>query len=149
MLRRTLSRALRLGLLAGLVGGAVKLVRQRRPSNPRAAGSDPHSQSPPPGAVTGDEAPPAPEQALVEPTMLQDVVDRKTADDEATAGPSTGAAWVEPDGDACPAGYPVKAKESSKIFHLPGMINYDRTTPDRCYRDEAAAESDGYRPAKR
>jgi hypothetical protein len=43
----------------------------------------------------------------------------------------------------------VKAKLASKIFHLPGMLNYDRTRPDRCYRDAGAAEADGLRPAKR
>jgi hypothetical protein len=38
---------------------------------------------------------------------------------------------------------------SSKIFHVPGGLSYDRTKPDRCYRDEAAAESDGLRKAAR
>ena len=60
-----------------------------------------------------------------------------------------GAAWLEPvDGD-CPASHPVKAKLSSGIYHLPGGLSYDRTHPDRCYRDAAAAEADGLRPAKR
>ena len=57
--------------------------------------------------------------------------------------------WVEPEGDVCPATHPVKAKLASKIFHLPGMLNYARTRPDRCYRDAEAAEADGLRPAKR
>jgi hypothetical protein len=43
----------------------------------------------------------------------------------------------------------VKAKLASKIFHLPGMANYERTNPDRCYLDPGAAEADGLRPAKR
>ncbi len=61
-----------------------------------------------------------------------------------------GAAWVEPVGDGdCPDGFPIKAKMSSKIFHSPGQLNYDRTTPDRCYVDAAAAEADGLRAAKR
>ena len=59
------------------------------------------------------------------------------------------AAWVDPDGGVCPVTHPVKAKLASKIFHLPGMLNYKRTRPDRCYRDAGAAESDGLRPAKR
>ena len=59
------------------------------------------------------------------------------------------ATWVEPNGDVCPTAHPVKAKLSSKIFHLPGMLNYDRTKPDRCYRDAPAAEADGLRAAKR
>jgi hypothetical protein len=57
--------------------------------------------------------------------------------------------WVEPDGATCPATHPVKAKLSSRIFHLPGMANYDRTNPDRCYRGAAEAEADGLRQAKR
>ena len=43
----------------------------------------------------------------------------------------------------------MKAKLTSKIFHLPGMANYERTHPDRCYVDAAEAEADGLRPAKR
>ena len=71
------------------------------------------------------------------------------ADGDAAGSPSE-QAWVEPDGTgACLASHPVKAKMSSKIFHLPGQLNYDRTTPDRCYRDAVAAEADGLRAAKR
>lgn len=61
----------------------------------------------------------------------------------------TGAGWVEPVGGTCPSTHPVKAKMASRIFHLPGMAAYDRTSADRCYSDAAAAESDGLRPAKR
>jgi hypothetical protein len=43
----------------------------------------------------------------------------------------------------------VKAKLSSRLFHLPGMFAYARTRPDRCYRDEAAAVADGLTRAKR
>jgi hypothetical protein len=64
--------------------------------------------------------------------------------------PSTiAAAWVEPDEGACPISHPVKVKLASGIFHVPGGLAYDRTSPDRCYRDVAAAESDGFRPSKR
>jgi hypothetical protein len=62
---------------------------------------------------------------------------------------SNGAAWVEPDGGACPATHPVKAKLASGIFHVPGGANYERTNADRCYLTAEAAESDGLRPAKR
>ncbi|HEX6312098.1 MAG TPA: hypothetical protein VF152_10770 [Acidimicrobiia bacterium] len=58
-------------------------------------------------------------------------------------------AWVEPSGETCPASHPVKGKLSSKIFHVPGGQSYDRTHPDRCYRDAAAAEADGLRQAAR
>lgn len=58
--------------------------------------------------------------------------------------------WVEPAADgACPVGYPVKGKLSSGIYHVPGGVNYERTTPDRCYADERAAEADGLRASKR
>jgi hypothetical protein len=72
-------------------------------------------------------------------------VKRAPAKKAAKAAP----AWVEPSGGVCPTGHPVKAKLASKIFHLPGMLNYERTNPDRCYRDPATAEADGLRPAKR
>jgi hypothetical protein len=42
----------------------------------------------------------------------------------------------------------VKAKLSSGIFHVPGGMNYERTRPDRCYVDSAAAERDGLRRSK-
>lgn len=59
------------------------------------------------------------------------------------------ATWVEPVDGACPASHPVKAKLASGIFHLPDGQLYDRTVPDRCYRDAATAEADGLRASKR
>jgi len=59
-------------------------------------------------------------------------------------------AWVAPDDAAdALASYPVKAKESSRLYHLPGMLAYDRTRPDRCYMSAEAAEADGFVRAKR
>jgi len=66
-----------------------------------------------------------------------------------TAPASGGDAWVEPTDGTCPASHPVKAKMSSKIFHVEGGLNYTRTHPDRCYRDPAAAEADGLRKSAR
>jgi hypothetical protein len=63
--------------------------------------------------------------------------------------PAPAPAWIEPEGDVCPASHPIKAKLSSKIFHRPGGANYTRTRPDRCYATEAAATSDGFTAAKR
>nr|MBA3654095.1 nuclease [Actinomycetota bacterium] len=57
--------------------------------------------------------------------------------------------WVEPQGAVCPLSYPIKAKLASRIYHLPGMFNYTRTRPDRCYATETAAKRDGFTPAKR
>ena len=68
----------------------------------------------------------------------------------AQAAPADGGdAWVEPTDGTCPASHPVKAKMSSKIFHVEGGLNYARTHPDRCYRDPAAAEADGLRKSAR
>ncbi len=65
-------------------------------------------------------------------------------------GPSDAGApaWVDPVDGACPDGYPVKAKLTSGIFHVPGGMNYPRVKPDRCFRDEAAALEAGLRPSK-
>jgi hypothetical protein len=58
-------------------------------------------------------------------------------------------AWLPANEDgSTPAGHPVKVKESSGIFHVPGGRFYDRTKPDRCYPTAAAAEADGYRRSK-
>jgi micrococcal nuclease len=57
--------------------------------------------------------------------------------------------WVEASGTLCPETHPIKAKLSSRIFHLPGMLAYDRTRPDRCYGTEEAADADGFTKAKR
>ncbi len=66
------------------------------------------------------------------------------------AAPAAGTAWVAPaEGGGCPDGHPVKAKLSSKIYHLPGMSAYARTNPDRCYASPEAAEADGFTRAKR
>jgi hypothetical protein len=61
---------------------------------------------------------------------------------------NAGRRWVEAVDGACPTSHPVKAKEASGIYHLPGSSVYARTRPERCYVDAAAAEADGYRAAK-
>ena len=65
------------------------------------------------------------------------------------SSPSDRDKWIEPVDGACPASHPVKAKLVSGIYHEAGGLSYDRTQPDRCYRDAATAESDGLRPSKR
>lgn len=67
---------------------------------------------------------------------------------ETDATPTT-TPWMDPVDGACPLSHPVKAKLASGIYHVPGSALYDRTKPDRCYLDAAAAESDGLRPPKR
>ncbi|MGZ8802738.1 MAG: sunset domain-containing protein [Mycobacterium sp.] len=58
------------------------------------------------------------------------------------------ARWVLPVDGLCPDGYPIKANESSGIYHVPGGRFYERTSPDRCYANAEDAVADGYRPAK-
>ena len=58
--------------------------------------------------------------------------------------------WMPPHPDGSPPdGYPVKAKRTSGIYHVPGGVAYERTFPDRCYPSAEAAEADGFRAAKR
>ena len=59
------------------------------------------------------------------------------------------ARWTDPVEKACPTGFPVKVKLASGIYHLPGMLAYERTSPDRCYTSAEEAEADGFRAAKR
>ena len=109
--------------------------------------ASPQAQPSPPQPSARQEA-----DGRAEPA--QKAASRKTAAKKAkkaakkTAAPS-GRAWVEPDEGACPQSHPVKAKLSSKIFHLPGMLVYERTNADRCYTDADAATGDGFRAAKR
>jgi hypothetical protein len=56
--------------------------------------------------------------------------------------------WVAPVDGECPSGYPIKANDKSRIFHVPGGRFYDRTVAERCYATADDAVADGYRPAK-
>jgi hypothetical protein len=56
---------------------------------------------------------------------------------------------VEPVDGACPASHPVKGKASSGLFHLPGMVAYERANADTCFVDADAAEAAGFTRAKR
>ncbi|HUF33783.1 MAG TPA: hypothetical protein VMN58_11320 [Acidimicrobiales bacterium] len=111
----------------------------------------PESPTPDWADAAADEAE-APAPTAFEPAPKKKAAAKKAPGRKATAkkGAAKKAAWIEPDADGtCPGSHPVKAKLSSKIFHLPGMLNYERTAPDRCYVDPDAAESDGLRAAKR
>jgi hypothetical protein len=110
----------------------------------------------PPRAPAPPVDPSPGEAPLPEPEVVVREGGRTGADAEADRQPPVvapewqpPAAWVGPDGNACPASHPVKAKLGSRIFHVPGMANYARTVPDRCYVDASAAEGDGFRRAKR
>lgn len=99
------------------------------------------------------EGPPAPPTSESCSPVSADGV-RAASPGGASASPPVGAgagapAWVEPGPDGCPPGYLVKAKRSSRLYHLPGMAAYERTRPDRCYASAEAAEADGFARAKR
>ena len=147
-------RSFRFGLLLGLLGGAAvtlaKVFGARSPQRlapttgpvtdpwPRLA-SDPTVAAAPIARPIPDPAAPAVTAPVKTAPTKKAAAKRK----------APAKAWVEPKGGVCPTSHPVKAKLASKIFHLPGMLNYDRTNPDRCYVDAKKAEADGLRAAKR
>jgi hypothetical protein len=66
-----------------------------------------------------------------------------------SAAPVARPTWLPANDDgSTPDSHPIKAKDSSGIFHVPGGRFYDRTKADRCYPTAAAAETDGYRQSK-
>jgi hypothetical protein len=125
-MRRWLKRFLGVGVMAGVAYAIWRVLDERSRASELTWTAQPFP------------SPPRPE-------LREDAVERHTE----PAVDSTVVAWVEPDGDACPATHPVKAKLASGIFHQPGGQMYDRTTPDRCYRDADAAIADGLRASKR
>jgi hypothetical protein len=131
---RGLKRLGRLGLRIGFVAGIVVLLKKllQRGAEQEASSDDPQPEPPTPPRATGTDTPRSASAAAAPPATTTEV-----------------AAWVEPEAGTCPVSHPVKAKVSSKIFHEPGMLAYERTTPDRCYRDAPTAEADGFRRAKR
>jgi hypothetical protein len=167
---------LRVGVLAGAAFALVVAARTRRSDGQGSLATGVHGQWPdvrrsgadPDGHSTGDHhphgqvtvpreaapmgAPPAVASRDTGPAEPEASEPREHLDSEeaAAAGKADGGpAWVEPDGKVCPPTHPVKAKMSSRLYHLPGMLAYDRTVPDRCYVDPAAAEADGFTRAKR
>ncbi|MDQ1357460.1 MAG: hypothetical protein QOG44_1833 [Acidimicrobiaceae bacterium] len=90
--------------------------------------------------ITEVERPPPPVTAETEAAQTE------AAQTETVQAP---AAWLAPADGECPPTHVIKAKEASGIYHLPGMANYNRTKPDRCYAEESAAEADGFTKAKR
>jgi len=161
VIRRSFRFGLIAGLLAGLVAAVVKVLGSRSEvGGPAVAApdtgpwprleADPAVPAPPQVGLVPDPDAPAPASTEPVEAAAPPAPAKQTAAKKATAKRKAPLrAWVEPTGDVCPTSHPVKAKLASKIFHLPGMLNYDRTKPDRCYLNAAAAESDGLRPAKR
>jgi hypothetical protein len=120
---RWLRRLVWLGLLAG-AGVALSRVVARRQSLP--AGAPAWT----PAAAARPTVPPSP----------------RSPRQPAAAAPRE--RWVGPVDGQCPNGYPIKANDKSRIFHVPGGRFYDRTVAERCYATEDDAVADGYRPAK-
>jgi hypothetical protein len=73
------------------------------------------------------------------------VLARRRRPDEVAAPVVPPARWVA---QATP-GYDIKVKMSSGIYHLPGMLAYERTQADRWYASVDDATADGFRAAKR
>lgn len=63
-----------------------------------------------------------------------------------SAGPIS--AGVAPAGRDCPAGYPVKGNLPSRIYHVDGDPDYAAVNPERCFRNAASAEDEGFRPVR-
>lgn len=133
---RWLRRTLGIGLLAGAAYAVWRAIDANRV----------------PGESEWEPQPfPFPPQPRIEPAAT---LERPATPDVAQGsnrgtGDGSEPAWRAPVDGACPSTHPVKAKEGSHIFHVPGGQSYDRTMPDRCYVDAAAAEADGFRAAKR
>ena len=98
----------------------------------------------------GQATTPTPAQPPQWPPLPQRPPDAAaTASAPAAASDTTGPVWLPGNDDgSAPPTHPVKVKESSGIFHVPGGRFYDRTKPDRCYPTAVAAEADGYRQSK-
>ena len=126
-----------------LLGGIVLLIVRRARA---AAGPPPVPHAPvwPPFEQTFTATvAPATGAAPVEPVEPVEAVEAVEPDEQVEPP-----RWVPPVDGACPDGFPVKANDRSKIFHVPGGRSYDRTIPERCYADPESAAADGYRAAK-
>jgi len=140
---RWLRRTLGLGLLAGAAYAVWRAIEANRVAGESEWEPQPFPFPPQPRTT------PSPTRAAERGSRAELASERTAADRVSRSAESERDKWVVPVDGACPVSHPVKAKESSKIFHVPGGLSYDRTVPDRCYVDAAMAESDGFRAAKR
>ena len=167
---RLLRRALRVGLLAGVGMGILKVVKRKAPDpwadswvSTGTPGATRPSPAPVPAATPKPPAPadtasadlatppaasPQPPAPARVPKPSRTGPARKSPTGKAEEPPGE-RLWVAANDGVCPQSHPVKAKLASKIFHTPGARNYSRTKADRCYPDEASAQADGLRPALR
>ena len=164
-------RSFRTGLLFGFMAAAAALARRivharRQESSPAEPPSWPPLSSPESGepvqvgvtaaepagggngsarAPTAPFGPPPSSEEAAGVTAPAAQPEPRAAEPDVESLPD----WVEPVDGACPSTHPVKVKLSSGLFHLPGMAVYNRTNPDRCYRDAESAERDGFTRSKR
>jgi hypothetical protein len=131
---------------ARTVDGHVTAPAEPQPTDT----SPPHGD---PVAPHKEQSEPVSAKAHREPTDTSPPHGDPVAPRDDVASPETSNAsptWKEPTADGgCPKGYPIKANASSRIYHVPGGLSYDRTQPERCYATAEAAEADGFRAAKR
>jgi hypothetical protein len=145
---RFLKRMFKLGLLAGAAYAAWRWFEAQRAQSDLRWESQPAPYPPQPRVESS--SPSSSPSSAPAASAVSEVSASAPAAAPVPASPSgAGDAWVEPVDGTCPASHPVKAKMSSGIFHVAGGLNYERTRPDRCYRDPAAAEADGLRKAAR
>ena len=157
MLRRWFHRLTRLALLTAVVGAVVG-IRHLAARRHGGAELGPPATWPPlergeePVAAVGDlvssTTPPPPTSALPESDEPVAAVGDLVAEAAEATSPTDDPPWLLPVNGVCPASHPIKANRNSGIYHEPGGRFYDRTQPERCYADPAAAEADGYRAAK-
>lgn len=140
MIRRLFRRGLRIGAVVGAILFLIQIFL-RNPSPKRDKSTERQSPGPAPRRPNTESATPTTGNGAAGSTKSTTAASTATAD--------VAAAWVEPEDGVCPTTHPVKVKLASGIFHVPGGLAYERTSPDRCYRDLAAAEADGFRPSKR
>ena len=122
-------------------------------AEPEAEAPKPEPEAPKaePVKKTAKPAAKAPKKAAKAPAEKAPAKTTKKAAKKAASAPAPVSTepWVAPQGTFCPPSHPIKAKLSSRIFHLPGMFAYPRTAPDRCYAREEDAIEDGLTKAKR
>ena len=126
---RIIRKILKIAVIAAIVGALASWFRSR--SSEETEGEDEEDLPWPPIASSVEEA----SSQVVEPIDGSAVEPRE---------------WITCDGSGnCPSSHPIKTKDSSGLYHVPGGTLYERTIPDRCYATTEAAESDGYRPSQR
>lgn len=130
----------RAGVLAAAAFGVRKALVHRKGGGDGSSGSDwpPLTGNSVQGLLTAQPAnTPAPDRPAPPVTEGE------------PASIAAGTKWVEPIDGGCPDSHPVKANADSGIYHVAGGMSYDRTIAERCYCNEADAEADGFRRAKR